>query len=211
MSGYNGPGNYGAPQQQPGPYGQQPGPYGQQPGPYGQPGQQPGPYGQPGPQQPGPYGGQPGGYGPGGPYGAGRPVRVGAAVGLGVLATLVAGGAYCGLIAGTDKLYAWAAIFAGLVIGAVVGRFGGRHPAMPVLAVVLAAVGIFVAQYFGIAFSVQNAYNDHGMDISLSDVLDKLHIFDAWKEEMKDGSKGFLTALGVVAAGGAALGAGRSR
>lgn len=210
MSGYNGPGNYGAPQQQPGPYGQQPGPqpgpYGQQPGPYGQPGQQPG-YGQPGPygqvpQQQGPYG-QPGPGGFGGPGGQ-RPVRAGLALLAGLAVMVVASGAYCGLIVGTEKLYAYAALAVGAAIGATVAHFGGRHPAMPVLAVVLTALGLFLAQYFGLAFVVANTF-----DVSVSEVLDKGNVFEGWKEAMKDGSKGVFTGLAVIASGVVAYGRGR--
>lgn len=184
MSGYNGPGQpYGGPQQ--GPYGQ-PGGYGP-PGPYGQ---QPGPYGQY-PQQGGPYG----------PYGGGpRPPRTGAAVGMGILAALVGGGAYLGLISSGDakdgELFAWVVIALGVVVGGAIGKFGGRHGAFPVLAVVLTGVAAFVAQYYGIAFLFADASG-----ASVSQVLDHMDVMEVWQDAMEEDGNGVMTGIGVVLSG----------
>lgn len=191
MSGYNGPGNFGAPQQ--GPYGQQPDPYGQ-PGPYGQ---QPGPYGQqPYQQQQGPYGGGPGGYGPYGP-GGGRPPRTGAGFGAGLAIAVVGAGIYAFMISeADDTFYGWMAIIIGLAIGGAVGKFGGRHNALPVLAVVLTGAAVFLAQYFGIAMF----YADK-TPLSVSEVIDKVDITEIWKNAMEEDGNGVMFGIGVVISG----------
>ncbi|MCF2530472.1 hypothetical protein [Yinghuangia soli] len=138
MSGYNGPGNpYGQPQQ--GPYGQQP-PYGQQQPPFGQQG----PYGQ-GPQQGGPYGGGPG-FG-GQPQ---RPARLGAGIAAGVVTAVVLGAIYAFILGQSDDKYGYITIGVGAIIGAVVGKVGGKNTALIAVGALLAFAASFIGEYFGL-------------------------------------------------------------
>lgn len=188
MSGYNGPGNpYGAPQQ-PGPYGQQP-PYGQQQ-PYGQQ-----PYG----QQGAPFGG-----GPGPGYGAPqRPARLGLGVVAGVVAAFVAGAVYAFILGQTDTKIGYVAIGVGALVGAAVGKVGGKNPALVAVGAVLAFAAAFVGEYFGIMFRVteETPYSfSQAMDlIPFSDYI------DAWtgsgEGEGYEAKDYLFLALSVVAGG----------
>ncbi|MFE0045474.1 hypothetical protein [Streptomyces albireticuli] len=183
--------------QQPNPYGQQQPqqPYGQQQPPqqpYGQPGPQQ-PYGQPQPQpyaqpqpQP-PYGapqapyGAPGGYPP--PPAPGRRGNPGLAVVLAIVAMLVGSAVYGAVLKATDGgQIGYMAVVTGALIGVVLGKTGGRAPALPAVGAVLGAAGVYLGQIFGISLALSDAAN-----IPLVDVLvDHFDVVNrAWKENLE--------------------------
>ncbi|MGP3999249.1 hypothetical protein [Streptomyces sp. 8N706] len=144
-----------------------------QPGnPYGR--QQPG--GQP-PQQP--YGDQ-GGFPPPAPS---RQGNVGLAIGAGAVAMLVGAGVYGAILKASDGAQiGYLAIGVGALIGAALGKLGGRNPALPVVGIVLGLLGVYFGQILGYALAV----SDLG-DVSVVEALTK-HldiISEAWKEELE--------------------------
>ncbi|MBT2384632.1 hypothetical protein [Streptomyces sp. ISL-11] len=192
--------------QQPNPYGQQP----PQPNPYGQQPPQPNPYGQqpPHPQQPQPFAygqqpqqppyGAPGGYPP--PPAPVRQGNAGLAVGLGVVAMLVGAAIYGGILKASDGgQIGYLAIGTGALIGAAMGKFGGRNPAMPVIGALLGLLGVYLGQIFGIALElsdlaripVTEVFFDHFADLN-----------EAWKEYLEpiDAVFFILGAAGAVSA-----------
>src|SRR5689334_18528873 len=129
-------------------------PYGPQqyappaPGPYGVPG----PYGAQAPGAPGAFNGYP----PPAPAAAQRD-NLGMGVLVGVAATIVAIFAYAGIMramAKDDGHYSevgYVAIGVGLLIGAVMGKIGGRNPALPVIGLVLSVLGVFFGEIVGLS------------------------------------------------------------
>ncbi|MDI2126290.1 hypothetical protein [Yinghuangia seranimata] len=176
MSGYNGPG-YGGPPQQPGPYGQQQ-PYGQPQQPYGQ---QPGPYGQV-PQQPGPYGQPGGGFGPGGGGPMQRPPRTGSAVVAGLVAFLVTTAIYGFIFWKADgRQIGYIAVGAGAIVGFAVGKVGGKHPALPLFAALLGFGSVILGQITGFVFALH-----FDLDASFGDIFDHFDVVtQAWKDYLK--------------------------
>ncbi|MFF7730519.1 hypothetical protein [Streptomyces sp. NPDC008001] len=144
------------PQQPPqqNPYGQPQQPYPPQPYPQHQPQppQQP-PYGY-GQQPPPPYG-APGGFPPPPP-----PVRRGnpaLAVVLGIVAMLVGAGIYGGILKASDGgQIGYLAVGTGALIGAVLGKTGGRNAALPVAGALLGLLGVYLGQIFGIALELSD-------------------------------------------------------
>ncbi|MDF3291062.1 hypothetical protein [Streptomyces silvisoli] len=145
------------PYAQPG-YGQQPQP---QPG-YGFPPGQPhaaAPGGYPPPQAP-----APGGYPPpaGNPYAAQpvppvaaiprRPDTVGAGVLAGLGTAVVAALLYAAIIRFTNHEIGYVALVVGLLIGAAMGKAGGRNAALPVLGIVFSLLAVWLGQLIGIAW-----------------------------------------------------------
>ncbi|MEC4017453.1 hypothetical protein [Streptomyces sp. H27-D2] len=162
------------PPQQPdqNPYAQQP----PQPGgnPYGQPPQQPpqpggNPFGQQ-PQQP-PYG-APGGFPPPPPAPSGK---VGLAIVAGVVAMLVGAGIYGGVFKASDGgQVGYLAAGVGALIGAALGKIGGRNPILVFVGILLGLIGVYLGQIFGFTLvlmdylhiSVVEALTEYFDDIS---------------------------------------------
>ncbi|MEV0278422.1 hypothetical protein AB0I22_18850 [Streptomyces sp. NPDC050610] len=169
--------------QQPNPYGQQP----QQPAGHGYPQQQPGGYPPPAPggyeQQPYPphqgmYG-APGGF----PLPAARRGNPGLAVVVGVVAMLVGSTIYGAILKATDGAQiGYLAAATGALIGAALGKLGGRNAALPVVGAALGLIGVYLGQIFGFAL----AFSDGG-DMSVFEALfDHFDVINrAWKEYLE--------------------------
>ncbi|WP_424891507.1 hypothetical protein [Streptomyces sp. XH2] len=181
------------PQQPPqhNPYGQQPQqPYPPQPYPPHQP-QQPYGYGQ---QPPPPYG-APGGFPPPPP-----PVRRGnpaLAVVLGIVAMLVGAGIYGGILKASDGgQIGYLAIGTGALIGAALGKAGGRNGALPVVGALLGLLGVYLGQIFGIALELSDIANIPVSQV-FTEHFDSLN--KAWKEYLEPIDAVFFI-LGAVGA-----------
>lgn len=181
------------------PYGQQP--FGQQPPGYGPAPQAPGqgfgqpvgqPLGQPLGQPFGQAAGQPGpaGYRVGAPGAAAAPTpsRLGAGVLAGALVMIVAALIYGFLLRalsnsdGSYHEFSYAALAVGLAVGAATGKVGGRHPALPFVGLVLAVVGVFFGEIFGLSL-IASHISDGGL--SVTNVLFQHFgvLVRAWKSE----------------------------
>lgn len=174
----------------PGQWGQQPGQPGQgqwgqqQPG-QGQWGQQPGPYGS------GPYGGPP----PQPPRREGNP---GLGIVAGVVAMLVAAGLYGFIVKSLEIQSTYFGLGVAALIAFAIGKIGGSHPALPIVAVLLALVGVMLGQLTAITLDGADELN-----MSVLDVLSEYssEIFKAWKEDL-----GFVDILVYAFAGFGAFG-----
>ncbi|MBF6044946.1 hypothetical protein GO001_06870 [Streptomyces sp. NRRL B-1677] len=167
------------PQQPPqhNPYGQPPPqPYPPQHQPQQPPHQQPYGYGQ---QPPPPYG-APGGFPPPAPVRRGNP---GLAVVLGIVAMLVGAGVYGGILKASDGgQIGYLAVGTGALIGAALGKVGGRNPALPVAGALLGLLGVYLGQIFGIALELSDIANIPVSQVFTEhfDTLNK-----AWKEYLE--------------------------
>ncbi|WP_050515267.1 hypothetical protein [Streptomyces rimosus] len=104
----------------------------------------------------------------------------GLAVLLGVVTTLVAAGVYGAVLKAVDGAsIGYAALAVGALIGAVLGKVGGRSAALPVVGAVLGLAGLYLGQVFGIALITADV-----LHIGLPEVatghLDLVHA--AWKD-----------------------------
>lgn len=188
----------------------------QQPGgqnPYGQPqaGQPQSPYGatpyaggQPG--QPAPGGFNAGAYAPPAPVGMAQPQKNPAvAVLAGVAVMLAAAFAYAGIMramAKDDGSYTevgYIALAVGLLVGAVLGKVGGRNPALPIVGVVLALLGVFLGEMMGLSMIASHYASQNGLDISWFKVLTDHggDVFKQWKHDFDFKSFLFLAIAGV--------------
>ena len=172
----------------------------------GQPGQpaQPAQPAQPGqPGQPQAWGapaapGAPGFAGFAGAYGVTQPVeernRPGLAVAAAVGAMVASALVYAGVIDLTKHEIGYLALAVGLVIGLALGKIGGRHPALPVVGVVLALLGIFLGEVLGLAMLL------HKDGISYDTIFAHLNVlFSAWKASL-DAMSAFFFAMGGLEA-----------
>ncbi|MCQ8773297.1 hypothetical protein [Streptomyces telluris] len=159
--------------------------------PYGQPPPQPYPpqhqphapqqppfgYGQ---QPPPPYG-PPGGFPPPPP-----PVRrgnPGLALVLGFVAMLVGAAVYGGILKASDGgQIGYLAVGTGALIGAALGKVGGRNPALPVVGVLLGLLGVYLGQIFGIALELSDVFRVPVTEI-LFEHFDSLS--EAWQEYLE--------------------------
>lgn len=176
----------------------------------------------PPPQQPGPspyaqppaapYGQQPGFNGgayppPAGP--AARPDNTAMGILVGVGATIVMALVYGGILRamskndGTFYEFRLIALGVGIVIGLVVGKFGGRNPLLPVLAIVFALAAVVLGELFGDALIISHYVNSHGGQLSVSDIL--FHhfgdLFKTWKHDFNVKRAFFLIFAGLAAFG----------
>lgn len=182
--------NFPPPQQQP-PAGQNP--FAQQQ--YAPPQQ---PYGAPGPA---------GFNGAAYPPPPAAPARDNAGLGIlvGVAVMLVAVFAYGGIMRalakddGTYSEVGYAALAVGLLIGAAMGKVGGRNPVLPVVGAVLALVGVFLGEIVGLSMIASHYAALGGGDISWFTILTEHFsvVFDQWKEDFDVMSFFFLALAGV--------------
>jgi len=177
----------GAPPQPP-PFG-----YGQQPpsgNPYGPP-PQGAPYGQPPAygQQPG-HGQHPGFLTP--PAASGNPAL---AILLGLVTAVVVAVAYGWMIGLTEYEISYAAVGVGFAVGAVVGKVGGRNPALPYAGLVLALLGVFLGQFYGEAILMSKA-----SDLSTSTLLTDYtsDVFNMWKHDVGIMGVAFLVIAAAI-------------
>ena len=144
---------------------------------------------------PAPGFGPPAGYGG---YPVAQPVPDNGRPGLAVLAVvgvmLASAAVYAGVIELTNHEIGYLALAVGLVIGLALGRIGGRHPALPVVGVVLALLGVFLGEIAGIALLV------HKQGISYGTVFGNPgDLFTAWKDGMDAKSVLFFAIGGAEA------------
>jgi hypothetical protein len=129
----------------------------------------PSPYGAP--PQPGAF--NPAAYPPPAPFAQAAPIaqRPGNPA-LGVLAAvaaaLVAALLYGLIIKGTKHEIGYAAVAVGAVVGLALGKIGGRNPALPIIGVPIALLGVYLGQLFGIALIVASL-NDLSVTTVLTD------------------------------------------
>jgi hypothetical protein len=184
-------------QQPPSPYGPPPpSPYGPPPqgAPYGPPPQgAPAPFGYP--QQPGAPGAfNPAAYPPPVPV---APARSNAALGIlaGVVTAIVVAIVYGWIIGLTKHEIGYAAIGVGFAVGAVVGKVGGRSPALPFAGLVLALLGVFMGQFLGEAIIGAHA---NGLSVTTA-LIDYTHeVFQGWKADSDVMSFLFMAIAGVA-------------
>ncbi|MFH8403381.1 hypothetical protein ACH4FX_01225 [Streptomyces sp. NPDC018019] len=112
----------------------------------------------------------------------------GLAVALGIVTTLVAAGVYGAVLKAVDGAsIGYAALAVGALIGAVLGKVGGRGAALPVIGAVLGLLGLYLGQVFGIALITSDIT---GMPLSET-VLGHFDLVNAaWQE--------YLGAIDVV-------------
>ncbi|MFJ1585501.1 hypothetical protein ACIOC1_19560 [Streptomyces sp. NPDC088197] len=168
---------YGYPQQPQAPYGQQPqAPYGQQPQ------QQWG-----APPAPGAF--NPAAYPPPAPVARRDNPGLGFLVGL--LAAIVAALAYGGILRalssddGSTHEFRLMAIGVGALVGLAVGKAGGRNPALPFVAVLLALFAVVFGELFGGALVISHYVSGQGGSMPVTDIF--FHHFgdllDSWKQD----------------------------
>jgi hypothetical protein len=126
--------------------------------------------------------GQPGlqGYGQAATDQAGNG-KPGLAIAAGLGAAIVAGLVYAELINATKHSFGYAAIAIGLLIGAVMGRIGGREKSLPFIAVALAVVANFLGQFVGEALLGSKLSGVSTVTLLFSHTA---LVFDAWKYDM---------------------------
>ncbi|MEV5878641.1 hypothetical protein AB0L75_31330 [Streptomyces sp. NPDC052101] len=120
-----------------------------QPGPVGgNPYAEQAPAGAPYPPQPGAFAGQPGAFAPPAPP---APVRNNLVLGVvaAVVAAVAAAALYGVIIGATEHEIGYAAVGVGFVVGLAAGKAGGRNPALPVIAAILALGSVYLGQLVG--------------------------------------------------------------
>ncbi|HEY5837323.1 hypothetical protein [Streptomyces sp.] len=161
-----------------------------------------------GPPQP-PYGAPaPAGFnGPAYPPPPVAPARDNAGLGIvvGVAVMLVAVFAYAGIMRamakddGTYSEVGYAALGVGLLIGAAMGKAGGRNPVLPIAGLVLSLLGVFLGEIVGLSMIASHYAALGGADISWFTVLTDHFgdVFDQWKHDFDVTSFFFLALAGV--------------
>jgi|GEM_PF-3445859 hypothetical protein len=113
----------------------------------------------------------------------------------GVAAMVVCALLYGLLIKGTKHELGYAALAVGILVGVAVGKIGGRNNALPVVALVLSALGVYFGQVYGITLLASSV---PGVP-STTDLL--LHHYGlvqhAWKESLDAKSVIFLIIAAV--------------
>ncbi|MFD8024474.1 hypothetical protein ACFXJO_28435 [Streptomyces lavendulae] len=82
-----------------------------------------------------------------------------------VVAALAAAGVYGWIISATDHQIGWAAVGVGALVGLAAGKAGGRGPALPAVAALLALGGVFLGQLFGIVLIFADKLQVSAFDI----------------------------------------------
>ncbi|MBC9717292.1 hypothetical protein H9Y04_32670 [Streptomyces sp. TRM66268-LWL] len=177
-------------------------------------------------QQPGagPYGQQPAGGNPFGQQPAGgafpppvapaRQGNVALAIVVGVVAALIGAAIYGGLMRafvkdnGETVELSYVAVVVGALVGFAVGKLGGRNPVLPIVSAVLAVVGVYLGQIFGMSVVASYAVEKAGMSASWTDFLTDDNIlrtsaFTGWKEEADAMTYLFIALGGFIGFGSA--------
>jgi hypothetical protein len=145
-----------------------------------------------------PYG-QPAPAGPGFAYAPApvAPARGNPALGiaLGVVAMVVCALLDGLLIKGTKHEIGYAALAVGALVGFTVGKLGGRNKALPLVALVLAVLGVYFGQVYGITLLAASAPGMPGTANLL--VHHYGAVQHAWKESMDAKSVIFLLIAAV--------------
>ncbi|WP_377270877.1 hypothetical protein [Peterkaempfera sp. SMS 1(5)a] len=120
---------------------------------------------------------------------AASPTASRAALGVlaGVAAALIGAAVYGAIIRGTNREFSYAALAVGALVGAALGKVGGRSQTLPVLGVPLALLGVFLGQMFGLTLLAQ-----HETGVSVTTILTDHTgvIYDVWKDQL-----GFMDVL----------------
>jgi hypothetical protein len=142
------------------------------------------------------------------PFGApapgapGRSGNLGVAIAVGFVAMIVGALIYGGLMRAMAKdngeysEIGYAAVVVGALVGAALGKIGGRNPALPIIAVLLSLVGIFLGQFFGYGLLI-----NHWSEMPLADIYTEHSndLFKGWKEDF-DVMTGLFYLIGGAAA-----------
>jgi xanthosine utilization system XapX-like protein len=139
------------------------------------------------------------------PVTAARRDNPGLGVLVGVAATVVAVFAYAGIMramAKDDGHYSevgYVAIGVGLLVGAVVGKAGGRNPALPVVGLVLSVLGVFFGEIVGLSMIASHYASLGGESISWFSLLTDHFgdMFRQWKHDFDVKSFLFLALAGL--------------
>jgi hypothetical protein len=120
-------------------------------------------------------------------------------VGLGILAGVAAMAAgalvYGTIMAKTDHEVGLVALLVGALVGAALGKVGGRSPVLPVVGVALGVFGVFAGQMLGGAMWISDYTN--GVVSTTSVFTDHFgDLFDAWKEDFDIMSAVFFAIAG---------------
>ncbi|WP_327067345.1 hypothetical protein [Kitasatospora sp. NBC_01302] len=132
------------------------------------------------PHQPHPFAAQPPAFDRSAPYGYARlaeppgPGRLGAGAAAGLTATVAGALAYGFVMKAADGQRSWFALALALVIALALGRFGGRHPALPLLGALLPLLGVLLGQLFFIYLVLHQQYGLGPADVFGSDLGDTL-------------------------------------
>ncbi|MFJ5922024.1 hypothetical protein ACIQF6_05355 [Kitasatospora sp. NPDC092948] len=118
-------------------------------------------------------------------------VPVAILAGLGV--ALAVGLLYGFIVKAIDHEISWMVIGIAAAVGLTLGKIGGKHPVLPPLGSVLAVLGLFFGEMFGLALIV---HEQAGVDVTavFTDHFDLL--FEAWKETF-DLMSALFIAIGV--------------
>ena len=103
--------------------------------------------------------------------------RPGLAIVAGIGAMLLLVVVYAAIIDATKHDYTYMALGVGLVLGLVLAKVGGRHPSLPVVALVLALLAIFLGEMAGMALLL-HSQEGVGYGTVMSHLGD---LFSAWK------------------------------
>lgn len=121
--------------------------------------------------------------------------RPGLAIVAGIGAMLLLVVVYAGIVDATKHDYSYMALGVGLVLGLVLAKVGGRHPSLPVVALVLALLAIFLGEMAGIALLL------HGQEgVGYGTIMSHLgDLFSAWKATRNTAGVFFFVIGGVEA------------
>jgi hypothetical protein len=131
-------------------------------------------------------------YAPPAPVGGAPQGNPGVGVAVGVVAMIVGIFVYAVImraLSGTDgdiKQVSYVALAVGAIVGLAVGKFGGRNPALPVVAAVLGVLGVFLGDFVGISMVWSHAFSAHGMDQGSWFSILTDHTSEVWKQYKHD-------------------------
>ena len=112
-----------------------------------------------------------------------RPDRTGPGILAGLGAAVVAVVIYAAILRFTDHEVGYVALVVGLLVGAAMGKAGGRNPVLPVLGVVISLAAVWFGQLVGIAWSVSGHAGVSFADIFFSRFTT---LVDVWKNDFAD-------------------------
>ncbi|MCX5194920.1 hypothetical protein OOK31_13580 [Streptomyces sp. NBC_00249] len=127
--------------------------------------------------------------------------NVGLGILAGVVAALVAAGAYGGIMHAIERQVGYAAVGVGILVGLAAGKAGGKNPALPFVSAILSLGAVYLGQLFFIALVVADVNK-----VGLAEVLDKTGVAglnDIWKESVEAMDYLFLAIGGFIAFGAA--------
>lgn len=122
--------------------------------------------------------------------------RVGLGILAGVAAMAVGALVYGFIMAKSEHEVGFVALFVGALVGAALGKVGGRSPVLPIVGIVLGLFGVFAGQLLGAAMWISDATD--GAYSTMSVFTDHFSpLFDAWKEDLDFMSAVFFAIAGA--------------